>query len=51
MSFDDIPEDYQESFSCPQCHQGSVTQNIISGDWECDSCEFKSAPQSGESDE
>ncbi|HEY8781100.1 MAG TPA: hypothetical protein VIM16_05770 [Mucilaginibacter sp.] len=40
MSFDDIPEDRELSFSCPKCHQGSVTQNIITGKWGCFSCDF-----------
>lgn len=39
MSFDDIPEDYEPSYPC-KCG-GSVKQNIVSGAWECDSCDFK----------
>lgn len=40
MSFDDIPEDYEQSFMCPNC-RGSVQKNIISGAWECLDCDFK----------
>lgn len=47
--FDDIPEDRMESFGCKKCHYGSVEQNIISGRWECGSCDWKSAePYDGE---
>jgi ribosomal protein L37AE/L43A len=37
--FDDIPEDYQESFPCPECVEGNVTKNDL-GMWECDICSF-----------
>jgi ribosomal protein L37AE/L43A len=40
MSFEDIPEDREESYACSKCHFGSVTQNIITGAWECDKCDF-----------
>jgi ribosomal protein L37AE/L43A len=40
MSFDDIPEDYQESFPCPECESGDVTLNDSFGMWECDECDF-----------
>ena len=36
---EDIPEDRAESFPCPECEDGNVTQNK-SGQWECDSCDF-----------
>lgn len=41
MSFDDIPEDNEASYQCTACG-GNITQNIISGVWECDSCDYKS---------
>ena len=37
MSFDDIPEDKQESYPC-KCG-GNITKNK-NGNWECDSCGF-----------
>ena len=40
MSFDSIPEDSCESYSCPQCRTGNVTQNIVSGILECDCCDW-----------
>ena len=40
MSFDGIPEDKKESYQCPECDNGSVTQCDVSGDWCCDSCEW-----------
>jgi ribosomal protein L37AE/L43A len=39
MSFDDIPEDNEESYPCVNCG-GSITQNI-DGDWECNTCDVK----------
>lgn len=38
MSFDDILEDREQSHKC-NCG-GSINQNIVSGNWECDSCDF-----------
>ncbi|MFW0776097.1 MAG: hypothetical protein ACN2B6_00055 [Rickettsiales bacterium] len=40
MSFEDIPEDAMESYTCPECHSGSVEQNFVSGTWECDQCDY-----------
>ena len=39
MSFDDIPEDREQSFPCPEpgC-DGCVT--LIDGFWQCDTCDF-----------
>ena len=39
MAFDDIPEDREQSFQCPQCENGDITLNK-DGEWECDSCDF-----------
>ncbi len=41
MSFDDIPEDKEESYPCDACHTGNITQNK-DGVWECDTCEWTS---------
>lgn len=38
--FDDIPEDAQESYPCPNCG-GTVTQSEH-GVWYCDSCAWNS---------
>jgi ribosomal protein L37AE/L43A len=38
--FDDIPEDSELSFPCPQC-RGVVHRSIVTGDWECMDCDFK----------
>lgn len=39
--FDDIPEDYRESYPCPKCDEGNVTESEdFAGAWECDTCEF-----------
>jgi len=38
MSFEDIPEDKQESHPCPICEDGNVTENN-KGDWVCDNCD------------
>jgi ribosomal protein L37AE/L43A len=40
MSFDDIPEDEQMSYECPNCG-GNVTQSEH-GVWYCDRCAFNS---------
>ena len=50
IMFDDIPEDREEIFSCRNCHQGSITRNIVNGKWECDNCEFSDGDD-GESDD
>lgn len=50
--FDDIPEDANESFECPECgcdFHGSVTKNYIFGIWECDTCEWFAPLQGDES--
>jgi ribosomal protein L37AE/L43A len=39
MPFDDIPEDYQESYPCPECEEGNVTKDE-DGIWNCDVCFF-----------
>ena len=38
MAFDDIPEDFEESFEC-ECG-GSITQDFEEGldSWSCDNC-------------
>lgn len=45
MSFDDIPEDREPSYECPNCG-GSVTQSEH-GCWYCDFCEWNSDNQIG----
>jgi ribosomal protein L37AE/L43A len=47
-SFDDIPENDAESYPCSKCHNGNVTQNIITGVWECDKCDFSAKPNDDE---
>ena len=37
MSFDDIPEDRQESFECEVC--GGNVAETEDGIWSCDSCD------------
>jgi len=43
MSFEDIPEDKNESYSCPEefC-VGSVAKDSASGHWQCDTCDWSS---------
>jgi ribosomal protein L37AE/L43A len=36
VSFDDIPEDEEESFPC-DCG-GSITKDEVTGLWSCDDC-------------
>jgi ribosomal protein L37AE/L43A len=36
---EDIPEDREESFPCPECALGSVEKDK-DGLWGCDSCTF-----------
>lgn len=36
--FDDIPEDKEPSYPCPECENGRVTQ--MGFDWTCDTCPF-----------
>ena len=43
-SFDDIPEDKEESYQCPKCPTGNVVL-VRYGYWECDNCEFFVAPK------
>lgn len=40
MSFDDIPEDRQQEFPCPECSNGSVYFNKEVEQWLCDTCDF-----------
>ena len=43
MSFEDIPEDKQESYPCPECQTGKIEEIKVSGGiivWACDSCDF-----------
>lgn len=40
MSFEDIPEDSQPSFPCPDCEFGEIALNESFNAWECDECEF-----------
>ena len=44
MSFDDIPEDSELSFPCPNDCGGNVTEhdNGKGKYWECDNCDWKS---------
>lgn len=37
-SFDDIPEDKEESYPCPACEDGNLTENS-DGSWSCDNGE------------
>ena len=38
MSFEDIPEDREESFPCSHCGAGNITKR--DGIWVCDTCLF-----------
>lgn len=39
MSFDDIPEDAKQSFPCPECDEGEITEKKeFPGFWECSCC-------------
>lgn len=44
--FDDIPEDREPTYAC-KCG-GTISQNIVSGKWECFSCDFS---EGGEEDD
>lgn len=37
-SFESIPEDREESFSCGSCGDGDIVKNKA-GEWQCGSCE------------
>ena len=39
MSFDDIPEDREETYQCTQCG-GNVVLCRTNEQWECESCDF-----------
>ena len=39
MCFDDIPEDAEESWPCPNCEEGEITKNK-DGNWECSICDW-----------
>jgi ribosomal protein L37AE/L43A len=51
MMFDEAPEEREQSFSCPKCHKGSVTQCVVSGDWTCDKCDFWAEPDDDNDDD
>ncbi len=38
--FEEIPEDKQEAYPCPECEKGSVYINQVQEVWECDHCEW-----------
>lgn len=40
MSFEDIPEDKEESYPCPNCENGNVTLDESNGVWRCDICDY-----------
>ena len=41
MSFEDIPEDREESYSCPTGCGGNVSQDPEQGNmWQCDTCDW-----------
>ena len=41
MSFDDIPEDREQSFPCPTGCGGDVTQDPKQGmQWQCNQCDW-----------
>ena len=40
MSFEDIPEDKEESYPCPNCERGKVTLSEYNSTWECDACNW-----------
>ena len=37
---EDIPEDKKESYLCPDCPAGNITQTSDNV-WECDTCNFR----------
>lgn len=42
--FDDIPEDREPSFPCPECGNGEVTESKFAPKfWECDTCTWNSS--------
>lgn len=49
MTYYDLDE--ETTYTCLKCHVGTVSQNIISGDWGCDSCDFMEEQELGEDDE
>ena len=40
MSFEDIPEDKEESYPCINCNTGEITMNEECTLWECDKCNW-----------
>lgn len=39
-----IPEDREQSFPCPNCNEGNVTQDKNQGGmWQCDNCNWTPA--------
>ena len=41
MGFDAIPEDREQSFSCPICDLGEVTFMEEVNKWVCNKCDFE----------
>jgi ribosomal protein L37AE/L43A len=39
MTFDEIPEDQEETYQCPWCG-GVVKLRRTTTQWECESCDF-----------
>jgi len=38
---EDMPEDRQESYPCPNCPDGNITKDPKQGNmWQCDSCDW-----------
>ena len=42
--FDVDPKDEVESYPCPKCKTGTFEQNVVSGNWVCDKCDFECEP-------
>jgi ribosomal protein L37AE/L43A len=40
MAFDDIPENAEETYSCPACAMGTARLDKETGAWQCDHCEW-----------
>ena len=39
--FEDIPEEKEESYPCPNCPNGNVSR--WEGGWQCDTCDWMPA--------
>lgn len=41
MSFEDIPEDIEQSYDCEECGCGNIKYNQEEEAWQCDNCDAR----------